>query len=440
MRRFIPKQGLFRIYEKNKFRNLLHLKLTFSELDDYTIKQMLLRDLESSRQEWERLNSSLEDNEIVIHEQEEELNNKEKELEDLDNNYSSQIEELKLILKEEKKKSHQLEIDLNSSNQKNFLFESQIKELEITRDQHKKERDAFEEKLNISNMKWIDLDKNLGIINTKHNYLHDRNKELERTKSELERKIELSRDSYEKILNEKRDLIQELEKNNSHLNNELETIVKVENRNLSEKVKDLTNDIEKKENQIIKIEGIIEESQKEAKHQSEQYEAIKEELDIAHKDLSGLRAEIRKLDKEKLELKVQLDKKINLLWNREKEVREIKVKVEQLETKNLKVVKELEEEKSIRKTLSTTFNFEREPIEVREYLCREDYRNGLHLPPNFYPPHAFVQKPYPPNYSSYIPSPFERIDNSANLMMNETYSPAKTYDRLVNKVSLVVLL
>lgn len=50
-RRFLPKQAVLQVFEKGSFRNLLHLKLEFSELDDYTVKQKLLSELDSIRKE-----------------------------------------------------------------------------------------------------------------------------------------------------------------------------------------------------------------------------------------------------------------------------------------------------------------------------------------------------------------------------------------------------
>jgi hypothetical protein len=50
-RRFIPKQAVLQVGEKGSFRNLLHLKLEFSELDDYTVKQKLLGEIDLIKKE-----------------------------------------------------------------------------------------------------------------------------------------------------------------------------------------------------------------------------------------------------------------------------------------------------------------------------------------------------------------------------------------------------
>jgi len=80
-RRFIPKYGCLEIYERGTFKNMLHLKLDFYELDDLSVKNKLINDIHQSREETENIQKLAKENDKLVKDKEKELKAKEKELE-----------------------------------------------------------------------------------------------------------------------------------------------------------------------------------------------------------------------------------------------------------------------------------------------------------------------------------------------------------------------
>lgn len=61
LRRFIPKEASLKVYQRCSYRNIPLLTLNFMELDDFTIKQKLLQDLEKADKENQRLHTIIEE-------------------------------------------------------------------------------------------------------------------------------------------------------------------------------------------------------------------------------------------------------------------------------------------------------------------------------------------------------------------------------------------
>ena len=131
--------------------------------------------------------------------------------------------------------------------------------------------------------------------------------------------------------------------------------------------------------------------------------------DESLRDLMGLRAEIKHLDHEKIELKTQLDKKINLIWTKEKELRETKQDLEE-KTSELLTFQQIP---SLSGTLERE-SFHRPPIsshfdnELPTYNPYIIPRFSSFVPPlhiNDYPPIPHSYYPYQPTFQTNITIP-----------------------------------
>lgn len=139
------------------------------------------------------------------------------------------------------------------------------------------------------------------------------------------------------------------------------------------------------------------------------YDTLSSKYDESLRDLMGLRSEIKHLDQEKIELKVQLDKKINRIWSKEKELRETKKELEsktlELQTveKNPSPTGSLERETNYKPIFS--WNWENDPQIFDSYRIP---RFGSYTPafnPTNYPPIPPPYYPYQPTFQTNITIP-----------------------------------
>lgn len=146
-----------------------------------------------------------------------------------------------------------------------------------------------------------------------------------------------------------------------------------------------------------------------------QFDGIKKELDVASRDCAGYKAEANSANKNNTELKVQLDKKIHLLCHKEDELRDLKVKHDEL-TNSFKSLNEKSEQfNTFKRTASTRISrsLEREPIFIHPLDTAKEKFNGMcdYLPP---PPRYELYTPLPP-LRTFIQRPYEPIsDNYRN--------------------------
>lgn len=142
-----------------------------------------------------------------------------------------------------------------------------------------------------------------------------------------------SDDFIAKELDTQRQKYSDLEKDYLRLKTENEKLgLELDNR--GEKIDADKATIEELRTQITEYKAQLEESKSDQRHHITQFTEIQKKYEEASRDLVGLRAEIKRSDEEKIELRTQLDNKISLLCAKEQELRDMKVeKLEKVEIK-----------------------------------------------------------------------------------------------------------
>jgi hypothetical protein len=142
-----------------------------------------------------------------------------------------------------------------------------------------------------------------------------------------------------------------------------------------------------------------------------QFNDLKSQLDLVTRNAAGYRAEATLKNNDNLELKVQLDKKIHMLCNKEEELRDVKGKNEELSILHNVLNEKHDQLTALRGTLSTRHSrsLERDyAYEPHRDLSNDRYigRNGyLPLPPRYesytpnHPLRSFTRQPYETPYN-----------------------------------------
>lgn len=66
LRRFVPKAAVLKVFERGTFKNLLHLHLEFNELDDFSIKQIMIERIDRCHQTIDNLHSVIDEKDAII--------------------------------------------------------------------------------------------------------------------------------------------------------------------------------------------------------------------------------------------------------------------------------------------------------------------------------------------------------------------------------------
>jgi hypothetical protein len=126
-----------------------------------------------------------------------------------------------------------------------------------------------------------------------------------------------------------------------------------------------------------------------------QFNDIKSQLDLATKNAAGYRAEATTMNKDNLELKVQLDKKIHMLCGKEVELRDLKVKNEELSDLHNVLIEKNDQLTALMGTLST-----RHSKSLERYPSYEPPPRYESYTPS-QPLRSFVGQPYEPTFGTY---------------------------------------
>ena len=266
-----------------KFRKLLHLTLSFSELDDLTVKQMLIRDLEESRKQLQELSDKCKEDYEISEEHKEELKKNVNIMKKIEIENAAKMEEMTNILESERKKSRLLQKEVEAANVSKNKFEIDFKlknkeNISLLEDKAEwvNKAEAFRDQI-------AELDKNLSVSNTEKRYLEEEIDKLQQNNSKLEIKLEEDRATHQAYIDSKSDLNQKLEKQNIGLLNKIEKF-EIEIFELNNKINNLLKEKElfKVENEKFRVENT--ELQDNQKRHITEYTKIKRDLSISNKD------------------------------------------------------------------------------------------------------------------------------------------------------------
>lgn len=290
LRRFIPKQGHFKIYEKGTMRNMVHLKLDFYELDDLSVKCTLERNLRFSLENNEKLIAEftariieLESQTIVLEER------------------NVQIADLKAQLEIELKLSCKLKEELSVLNSKIRTLESEL--------------DSITEKVRVVEFEKTKLEKSSSELNKVNVELSAQNTYKDQLIKDLKEQLKKSETKVTQLESKFQDLQGEnlqLVKLKMSSENQVEKLqVEIEGLKLQQE-NDKTR-ISNLNELLSELRGDLDDLKADRNSVVVKLTTVEARLLESERDIIGYRAEIDHSHHEKIDLKIQLDKKIQAL-------------------------------------------------------------------------------------------------------------------------------
>ncbi|CAI2360111.1 unnamed protein product [Moneuplotes crassus] len=326
MRRFIPKVAKLVISQRNEFRKLLHFQAKFYEVDDYTVKQMLLKNIQHLNEELETCKAFPEECKTLRDEKDSIISK----IDVMEAEFSEKTNELKELLETKETSLKESSFHIEKLQDKISSFEKILTEERSETKGKLKDYDKKLKQMDTLREEMSEMDKALSVSKVEKKYVQKELSQLEDLKSKLEAKLEKEKEFNSSALAKATSLNQELEKQNLLLKERLEK-ANGQVEEMEEKVHAVTLEnskiLEEKENLNSKIEKLEEEN----KNTMQQFFDIKKQLDIANGDIRGLRVEARKLDQEKLGLKNTLEDEIETKANMEREIVDMRTRCEELE-------------------------------------------------------------------------------------------------------------